>query len=120
MIKFLHSSSGHRTPPTYLRFTTAGRVDQSPKIGKLIHTLNILPTHPEGGWDILSRAQCLDHRLLPVDFQPKGKRGSFLLKRLEYRNKKLEHLGQERHIVRIVQVRERILAEGDAIHAPAD
>jgi len=27
------SDSGHRTPPTYLRFTTAGRVDQNPKIG---------------------------------------------------------------------------------------
>ena len=59
MIKFLHSSSGHSTPPTYLRFTTAGRVDQNPKIGKLFHALNVLPTHPERGRDILSRAQCL-------------------------------------------------------------
>ena len=83
MIKFLHSSSGHSTPPTYLRFTTARRVDQNPKIDKLFHTLNVLPTHLERGRDILSRAQCLSHRFLPVYFQPK--RGSFLLKRFKYR-----------------------------------
>ena len=51
-----------------LRFTATWQVDHGSQVDKWFHLLDIMLINMKTGWLILGGAQCLNHRLLPVNF----------------------------------------------------